>query len=187
MLKKSLFIILAIVILLGAFYALIYFNIIKAPAFAQNLPFINQSEGNLKPKSPLDREREENARLKELISSKDNEILSLKKQLEEIEKKEESLEKAELGYKDEIAALQDSLDFLKSKQIDQASAYKNMASYYSEMDSKNAAELIAGLEDEDIIGIFEKMETEVVAEMLQEMPRDKAVNISQKMLVTSTQ
>lgn len=188
-LKGLLFIIVLLLILLATYAALLYFNIIKAPAFISNLPYI-QVKGTSsvnKNLTAVEKIAKENDILKKQLTSKDKEIDLLKNDFKELEDKQQAYKQADAEYKDKIIALNNKLSVTEQNPVDQDSIYKDMAQYFMEMNAKEAADLLSRLKDEDIIGILEKMETDSAAELLQKMPRNKAVTITRQMLATSPQ
>jgi len=188
-LKGLLFIIILLLILLATYAALLYFNIIQAPAFMPNLPYIQDKEISSENKnlSEVEKITKENDILKKQLTSKDKQIDLLKKDFQELEDKQQAYKQADAEYKDKLIALNNKLSDTEQSPMDQDSIYKDMAAYFMAMNAKEAADLLSRLKDEDIIGILEKMEIDSAAELLQKMPRDKATTITRQMLASTPQ
>lgn len=189
-LKIPALVLLILLCLAGAYYGLLYFNILKTPAVIKKVPvlgeYVSVSASAVKEETELDKLTARNEELSKSVTKKDKEISSLEDKCKELEKKVKLAEGSELKLKEEISRLNSELIDLKTAASSQQATYKDMAVYFAAMKTKDAADIIARLEDEDIIGILEEMQEELAAEILQNMEREKAVNITRKMLVTTT-
>lgn len=185
--KKFLSLIFILLILLTAYGALIKFGIVQAPAFLSSIPFLQNKNSSEKSLTELEKIAKENDILKKQLSSKEKQIETLKNDFQELENKQQALKKADADYQEKIIALNNQLSGTGPGATDKTSIYKDMAAYFMEMNSKEAADLMSRLNEEDAIGILEQMEVDSAAELLQKMPRDKAASITKKMLVSSPQ
>ena len=186
--KGFLFILIVLIILLASYAALLYYNIIQAPAFMPDLPFIqDKAIPANKTLSELEKTALENDILRKDLTSKEKEINLLKQDFQELENKQQAYKQADAEYKDKIIALNNKLNNPGQSTNNQESIYKDMAAYFMAMNSKDAADLMSLLEETDSIGILEKMEVDSAAEVLQKMSRTKAASITKKMLVSSPQ
>ena len=182
---------LTIILLAGAGFALLYFKILEPPNFISYIPVVNNLLIEGKEKIPpeiieLEKAKKENAGLKNTITEKQEEMKKLQNQLNDMEKGFKTSEDDGDQLKAEVARLNEEILNLKTTRSDKQGAYKDMAGYFIEMKSKDAADILSRLKDEDIIGIFNEMPKDVVAEMLQKMDRDKAAALTKKMLVTDS-
>lgn len=183
--KKFMLLVLIMLILLGAYGALIKFGLVQAPAFLPDIPFLQNKNSSEKNLTELEKMEKENDILKRQLSSKEKEIETLQKDFQELENKQQALKKADAEYQDKIISLNNQLSGTGTTAAGKESIYKDMAAYFTEMNSKEAADLMTRLNEEDAIGILEQMEVDSAAELLQKMPRDKAASITRKMLVSS--
>lgn len=186
-LKISLITILFIAFAIGIFYLLIYTDKLKPPAFLSDIPvigsiFSKETEVVLDSKTLMERE---NLKLQETIDQKNEELIKVQAEYKELEEELEILLNNEDKLKEEIVNLNEQIIAIRTKEENQRSAYKEMATYYSEMNAKDAAEIISLLENEHIIGILSEMQADLVAEILQNMSKDKAAEITKNMLVVS--
>lgn len=186
-LKISVTIILFIAFAIGIFYLLIYTDKLKPPAFLSDIPvigsiFSKETEVVLDSKTLMERE---NLKLQETIDQKNEELIKVQAEYKELEEELEILLNNEDKLKEEIVNLNEQIIAIRTKEENQRSAYKEMATYYSEMNAKDAAEIISLLENEHIIGILSEMQADLVAEILQNMSKDKAAEITKNMLVVS--
>ena len=189
--KKLLIILLSLAILAGAFYMLIYFNVIKTPAFLDRIKEtassgISKANAVILQKE-LKKVKEENDILKKSVTAKNHELEVLQKKLADMELLREAAEQDIQNYQAQIIELNDKLSASVEGDSSKRVTYKEMAKYYNAMNTKDAAEILSKLSDEDVIGIISAMDTDTAAEVLQKMSRDKAAAVSRKMLVTSTQ
>lgn len=182
---------LTIMLLAGAGFALLYFKILETPNFVSYIPVIgnvlNEEEKKISPEViELQKAKKENASLKNAITEKQEEMKKLQSRISDLEKEHKTSEDDGEQLKAEVARLNEEILSLKTTKSDKKAAYKDMAGYFMEMKSKDAADILSRLKDEDIIGIFNEMPKDVVAEMLQKMDRDKATALTKKMLVTDS-
>jgi flagellar motility protein MotE (MotC chaperone) len=187
-LKIFLLLILVIVIAGGAGYVLMRSGILQAPRFLPSLPVVGKYFAE--PEKPqVDPElvnlRRENLELGQIIKNKKAEMEQLQKKYAELEKTLTTTQESEDKLKDDVARLNQEIIDSKNSLAAQKSAYKDMATYFSEMKVKDAADILSRLKDEDIIGILNEMEKDTGAEILQNFERSKAASVTQKMLVTS--
>jgi len=190
-LKIFFIIFMTIVLLAGAGFALLYFKIIDTPNFVSYIPVVGDlliEEENKVPAevTELNKIKTENARLKNTIAEKQEEMKKLQNSISGLEKESKATDNDNEQLKAEIARLNEEILTMKTTKSDRQTAYKDMAEYFIEMKSKDAADILSRLKDEDIIGIFNEMPKDVVAEMLQKMDRDKATALTKKMLVTNS-
>ncbi|MDD3267783.1 MAG: hypothetical protein PHX14_00545 [Syntrophomonadaceae bacterium] len=191
--KIMFYLLLMLFILGGGAYLLMYLNVFSTPAFLNSIPFLGsyisqsmdkvsvvQYEQVLKQKERYVRDNE---RLEKILEEKRAEMEKAQAAIADAKKDLKVTEQDDDMLKEEIARLNKEILDLKAKEESKASAYKDMAVYFSEMKAKNAADILSRLSDEDIIGIFTAMESDLVAELMENMDRDKAANISKKMLV----
>lgn len=189
---KIVFIIFLIIVLLaGAGFALFYFKILETPNFISYVPVVSNLLTEEEKKIPpevieLQKAKKENASLKNIITEKQEEMRKIQTRLSDMEKEYKTSEDDGDQLKAEVARLNEEILSLKTNKSDKKAAYKDMAGYFMEMKSKDAADILSRLKDEDIIGIFNEMPKDVVAEMLQKMDRDKATALTKKMLVTDS-
>ena len=181
--------ILIILLLAGAWFALLYFKILKTPNFVSYIPVISnlliEDEVKVPPEEVgLDEPKKEKATLESTITEKQEEIREMQKQISDLKKELKNSDNEAFKLKDEVARLNEEILNLKTSKGNKKAAYKDMAEYFAEMKSKDAAYILSRLKDEDIIGIFNEMPKDMVAEMLQKMDRDKATTLTRKMLVT---
>lgn len=190
-LKIIFVIVLAIILLGGTGFGLFYFKVIKTPNFISYIPVVSdlliEEEKKVPPEAiELEKIKTENARLKNTITDKQEEMKDLQKQIGDMGKEYKTSENDADKLKAEVARLNEEILGLKTTKDDKKAAYKDMAGYFTEMKSQDAADILSRLKDEDIIGIFNEMSKDLVAEMLQKMDRDKATALTQKMLVTDS-
>ena len=183
-------IILIILLLAGAWLGLLYCKILKTPDFVAYIPVVSSllvEEDELHTElTPLDVAKKENAVLKTTITEKQEEIKEMQEQISDLKKELKNSENEAFKLKDEVARLNEEILNLKTIKGNKRAAYKDMAGYFAEMKSQDAADILSRLKDEDIIGIFNEMSKDLVAEMLQKMDRDKATTLTRKMLVTES-
>lgn len=190
--KKILLILLGIGLLAGVSYTLLYFHIIKTPTIiSKYIPKLSTAiqYPNVKLQEiELQKVKKENDILKRSVSAKTTEMEALQKKIADLENARETDKKLLEDYKNQIIKLNESISSNAiSDKPAKTNTYKDMADYFSEMNSKEAADILSRLNDDDVIGILNALKTDVAAELLQKMPRDKADTISRKMLVTSPQ
>jgi len=193
--------ILGVLLIAGIVYALLHYKVVKIPyvtdklaAIAQKLPFITQSTKSTPQalqETELQKVKKENDTLKKSIADKNYEMTTLQKNIDDMDNKQKVLQKSTDDAKAEIIKLNEKM--LAGNKTDgdsktsQQSVYKNMAQYFAEMNTKEAADLISKLNDQDIIGVLSALDTALAAEILQKMPRDKATLVTKKMLVSTPQ
>ncbi len=202
--KILVFMLLGIVLVAGIVWALLHFKVVNLPAsisklstvvekipLADKIPFLKQSAPKDLQETELQKVKQENDTLKRSAAEKKAEMEALQKTMEDMDKKQKIVQKAGEDAKAEIIRLNEKLlvaaNPASNPKNDKQSIYKNMAQYFAEMNSKEAADLLSKLNDQDIIGVLGAMETALAGEMLQKMPRDKAATIAKKMLVASPQ
>ncbi|NLB87947.1 MAG: hypothetical protein GX790_01780 [Syntrophomonadaceae bacterium] len=186
-LKITGFTILLLILVLGVIYLLIYTDKLKAPAFLTDIPvigsiFTEEKAPKIDTKTIMERE---NASLQEALDKKNEELAQIQADYKELETQIEILQNNEDKLKEEIINLNEQIIAIKTQQENQRSAYKEMATYYTEMNAKDAAEILSLLEIEHTIGILSEMKSDLVADILQNMPKDKAAQITKNMLVVS--
>lgn len=189
-LKILSFTVISLVLVAAIIFGLFYFKVLKAPNFIAYIPvvgslLIDDDEKITVEQTELEKVKEENARLKNTITAKQEEIRELQNQISEMEKEQKIAEDKADELAAEIAKLNEEILSLKTSNGDKKAAYKDMAGYFTEMKSQDAADILSRLKDEDIIGIINEMSKDVAAEMLQKMDRNKAAALTQKMLVTN--
>lgn len=180
--KSALLLIILLVIGLG----IIGYNLVKDPALRQKVPILtkllpakNQTTGG----TELQNLQQENDTLKKGVAQKDQELQSLQKQLADLSKQTGgSGGTGQSAQTDKSSSPQVDL---ASKQAAQKSTYQDIAKYFVEMKSKDAADILSRLNDEDVIGILGQMPADTAGEILQNMDHDKAATISRKMLITA--
>lgn len=185
--KAGLLTLIIVAIASGAVYMLMVMDVIPTPGFMKGLPVIGkhlQAEGRtaLTAEEKLSQDK---AQLQEDLGKRDSEIKKLQAELNEADKQ---LKRAEALIKElqkENESLANQIEELQSNRVNQQSAYKDMASYFSEMKAQDAADLLSRQKDQDIIGILGEMETSQAAEILQKMDREKAAAITSQMLAVS--
>ncbi|SHG58263.1 Flagellar motility protein MotE, a chaperone for MotC folding [Thermosyntropha lipolytica DSM 11003] len=179
--------ILILIILAGTGYGLLFFEIVKPPAFLNRMPIIGKyvAKEKVEAKSEVQLLREENARLKVEIKKKNEEIALIKSDYARLKKELEKEKAAGIAMQEEIMQLNEELRRADKARKDQEAVYKDMANYFASMKVKNAAEIMSNLEDKDIIGILTQMDKETAAQILQNMDKRKAAEITKKMLVVS--
>jgi flagellar motility protein MotE (MotC chaperone) len=203
--KVLVFMILGVILVAGIVWSLLHFKVVKIPAIINNnlstvmgkipmadkIPFLKQSTPEELQETELQKVKQENDTLKRSVAEKKAEMEALQRTMEDMDKKQKIVQQAGEDAKAEIIRLNEKLlEAAKNStntKASQQSIYKNMAQYFAEMNSKEAADLLSKLNDQDIIGVLGAMETSLAGEMLQKMPRDKATTIARKMLVASPQ
>jgi len=196
--KIVLFLLLGIIFVAAVVWALLHFKIVsipavtdRIPAVVSKLPFLNQTAPKDLQETELQKVKQENDTLKRSASEKKTEMEALQKTMEDMDNKQKLLQKTGDDAKAEIIKLNEKLlaetNPATNSKNNQQNIYKNMAQYFAEMNSKEAADLMSKLNDQDIIGILTAMDTALAGEMLQKMPRDKAAIVAKKMLVTNPQ
>jgi len=91
----------------------------------------------------------------------------MQEQISDLEKELKVSDNEAFKLKDEVARLNEEILDLKTIKGNKRAAYKDMAGYFAEMKGQDAADILSRLKDEDIIGIFNEMPKDLVAEMLQ--------------------
>jgi len=193
--------ILGVLLIAGIVYALLHYKVVKIPyatdkltAIAKKLPFITQSTQSAPQalqETELQKVKKENDTLKKSVADKNSEMTALQKNIEDMDNKQKLIQKSADDAKAEIIKLNEKL--LAGNKSDansktsQQNVYKNMAQYFAEMNTKEAADLMSKLNDQDIIGVLSALDTALAAEILQKMPRDKATLVTKKMLVSTPQ
>lgn len=193
--KTMFYLLLILFIVGGGAYLLMYLNFFSTPTFLNSIPFLGshlvqsmdkvsvvQYEQVLKQK---ERYARDNKRLESILEEKRAEMEKVQAQMADVKKDLKVTEQDDDQLKEEIARLNKEILDLKVKEESKSAAYKDMAEYFAGMKAKNAADIMSRLSDEDIIGIFSAMETDLVAELMENMDRDKAAKISKKMLVAA--
>ncbi|KUG03593.1 hypothetical protein ASZ90_019026 [hydrocarbon metagenome] len=178
-----------ILVILGAgYYFLMKMEILPAPAFLKSIPLFSShlspetSDEVSQAPEPID----ESDKLKTQLTEKTDEIEKLNTQLKALQKELEESQKGQLALQQQVLQLQEDRDKGQVLRSNKEDTYKNLAGYYSVMKVQDAAAIMAQLNDEDIIGIFNEMESETVAAILQSMDRSRAAGLSKKMLVPGT-
>ncbi len=193
---KILMILLTILLLSGGgYYLLLYLNLLTPPPFLKNTPFIGNIVSRSMEKVSLiqyesvlqqkEKALADNQKLRQDLENKAGEVQKVGSSLADLKKKLKLNEREDDNLKEEIAQLNSEILELKSQQESRVAAYKDMATYFSEMKAKTAADILSRLEDEDIIGIFGQMESDTVAELMENMDAARAARISKKMLVAA--
>ncbi|HWP98585.1 MAG TPA: hypothetical protein VN426_17215 [Syntrophomonadaceae bacterium] len=177
--KSALLLIVLLVIGLG----IIGYNLVKDPALRQKVPGLK----NLFPVktqtdagTELQNLKQENDNLKKGVAQKDQELQSVQKQLADLSK-----QAAGSGGAGQTDKSNNQQADQQSKQAAQKSTYQDIAKYFTEMKSTEAADILSRLNDEDVIGILGQMPADTAAAILQNMDHDKAAAISKKMLITA--
>ncbi len=189
LLKIIISIVLFILLAAGILYLLFFMDILKPPAFLSDIPVIGKiiktdDKAAVKPDKATLLQKEVNT-LKENLEKKNEEIKVVQEDNKKLEQQLQGITESENKLKEEIVYLNEQIIEIKTQKDSQAAAYKDMALYYTEMKPKNAADIIARLEMEHIIGILSYMEADIVADILQNMSKEKAAEVTKKMLVTS--
>jgi flagellar motility protein MotE (MotC chaperone) len=68
---------------------------------------------------------------------------------------------------------------------ERAQAYKNLADYYTQMNTQKAADLVAELTNDEAIGVLGQMDQETAAAVIERLPKEKATSISKQMLLVT--
>jgi flagellar motility protein MotE (MotC chaperone) len=123
-------------------------------------------------------------------AAKQEEMLLKDALLAEWETKEADWNLSEANYRQQIDILNQQLvdnDISANNQLraEQVAAYKNLANYYMQMNTQKAADIMANLDNNEVIGIFDQMDQETVAALLERLPKEKAVSLSKQMLLVS--
>lgn len=189
-LKKTLLIILAIVIplafLAGVVWALDFTGVINFYKFAQKVPVVGtmlpvpEDEKAVK-KTPLQLENEKlrseveefRQRLKKETGNLQKKINSLQKELEAKERENEKLKSDKQGLQETV----DSLEIWKEEQEGQKLSYESLGRYYAEMKPAKAASIMKNLDNDVTIGILLNLEDEQVTAILSAMEDAKAAEI----------
>lgn len=177
--------ILVILLILGV--AVIVFNLYRDPALLQKIPVVKnlvKDKGQIAtPQTELENLAQENDTLKKGLAQKEQELQSVQQELAKVRQQLEASPKTQLEA--EVAKLNKELEEAKGQAGAKKASYADMAKYFAEMKSKDAAEILSHLDNKDAIGILGEMNADAVASILQNMDRDKAVQISREMLVTA--
>lgn len=190
LLKILISIILFMLLAAGVLYLLFFLDILKPPAFLTDIPVMGKiikadDKAAVKPDKATLLQVEINT-LKENTEKKNEEIKTLQEENKKLEQQLQAITDSENKLKEEIVYLNEQIIEIKTQKESQAAAYKDMALYYTEMKAKNAADIISRLEMEHIIGILGYMDADIVAAILQNMDKEKAAEVTKKMLVTSS-
>ena len=169
---KVLKILAVIVALLLLALGSMFFGLVKPPEVLKDIPYFNKffaasdkSETATTPQlTESDQLRIELEDTKTAITFLENENAELRQRLTEVEKERNSLR----ALNDEQKARTDQL--------------KKLAEYYSSMKVKQAAAIMAELDDEIIIGILTNMGSETAAEIIGELDPVEAAVLTKKML-----
>ncbi|MDD4548227.1 MAG: hypothetical protein PHT79_00465 [Syntrophomonadaceae bacterium] len=185
--KIPVIVFLILVALLGIYYILLLFKILPAPNFMAHIPLLGEyvTASTVHETTELDKMIDQNMDLNKVIKQKNEEIDNLQHKHKDVQIKLKKSEQNELKLKEEIARLNAEMLEMKTTSGSKEFAYKDMAVYFAEMNSQDAADIMGKLNDEDIIGILDVMENDLAAEIMQKMDRDKAVNITKKMLTVA--
>lgn len=182
-LKIVLISVFSILIVLAILFGLVRLHFIKPPTFLTALPVVGThfvASPEPEENNPANENRES-----EVLAEKEKEIKSLKQRLDGLEKQLKASQTDNDKMREQVALLNQELLELKIEQTGQQTAYRDVAAYFTEMKSGDAADILSRLPDEDIIGILNEMEDDLVGEILQKMDRNKATIITRKMLVIS--
>lgn len=180
-LKLTIIIIGVLLLLAGAGYTLMFFNVIKTPEVLSKL--LNKPANSRI--SEIDKVILEKDELEQELADKISEINKLENIIEEYKRSERLIQEQELELQNEVDRLNTSLLNLENAKQNQQAAYKDMARYFAEMKTQDTADILSRLDNNDIIGIFNEMEDDLVAEILQKMNKDKAVDLTRQMLLVS--
>ncbi|MEA1961756.1 MAG: hypothetical protein U9N81_10905 [Bacillota bacterium] len=181
--KVILYIVGFLLVLAASFYALHYFYIIDISERLSVIPVLGEKIGD-STQNPLQKLQEENDILKQDLEENRNRLSAVEAELEKSNQLQLQYEESESNYKEEIIQLNQQLADVLSQEP--SKDYKKIAGYYAEMKTQDAADLIAALSDENAVDILQSMQTDVSAPILSKMPREKAVKITQMMLVNSS-
>lgn len=162
----------AIIALLLLLSAAVYLGLLKPPQVIKDIPFINKmltaNDKNEEVSSPKVTENNllklELEDMKTTITRLENENAELQQQLGVVEKE-----------RDTIKALNKKLDA-------QTGQLQQLAGYYSNMKVKQAAAIMAELDDETIIGILSNMGSETAAGIIGQLDPEQAAVLTKKML-----
>ncbi|MGE5545155.1 MAG: MotE family protein [Bacillota bacterium] len=162
----------AIILLLMASVAAMYFGIVKPPKIIKDIPFLGkiltstEKDEEVTPAatSELDELKMELEDTRLTIEQLENENAELQRQLSEVQKDRDNLE-----------ALNEELN-TKNKQ------WQRLAEYYSNMKAKQAAAIMAELDDDTVVGILANMGTETAASIIGELDPRQAAVLTNKML-----
>lgn len=180
---------LVLIILGGGFYILLALEVIPQPAFISSIPVIGSHLGadpetDAEPveKQTTPKETADND------SKKEKEVEELKLKLDALQKKLEQSEKTEALQQKKIEELSAENDRLKSTEMEagQSEASKDLAEYYAEMKTKDAAAILACLRDEEFISIIQYMPKDTAAEILQNLETTRAAEITRKMMAANS-
>lgn len=153
-------------------FAAMFFGLIKPPGLLKDVPYVNkivtrddQSEKVFTPKlTENDQLRNELEHAQTTIARLENENTELQQRLGVIEKEHNN-----------IQALNEEI----SKRTGQM---QQLAEYYSSMKVKQAAAIMAELDDETVIGILSNMGSETAAAIIGELDPVQAAVLTKKML-----
>lgn len=171
----------------GALVVLARYQVVTVP-FISDLPFIKQEDATTETTpelTELQKSTQENDGLQKTIKEQQVEIEALNEDLDKLKQENQSALKKQKEYEKTIEDLQKQIIELKGGQSGQNAAYKQIAVYFTEMKSADAANIMVKLDDNDIIGILTEMSDDVAAGILGKMPVDRATAITKKMLATS--
>lgn len=171
----------------GALVVLARYQIVNVP-YVSDLPFIAQektSTSSTPQLTELQKAAQENDKLKKTIQDQTVEIEALNQDLNKLKLDNQAAIKKQTENEKTILDLQNQIIALKGGKSSEKAAYKQMATYFTEMKAADAANIIVNLDDKDIIGILSEMDADVAAGILGKFPNAKATAITKKMLVTS--
>jgi flagellar motility protein MotE (MotC chaperone) len=162
-------------------------------------------EGNLLPVDPLLQELLDKYQLleaeKETLQQENDRLTGGAGELQEEMTVKEAL-LAEWGVKEQAwleseTLYQQQIDLLNQQMIQQdeqangqaqeerKQVYGNLAAYYIQMNTQKAADIMANLTNDELIGVLERMDEETAAAIIERLPKEKAVSISKQMLIVS--
>lgn len=177
---------LLLIILLVLGIGVIGFNLARDTTWMQKVPVLKNlaaKKTSVKGATGLEKLQQENDKLKKDLAQKNQELQTAQKDMTGLRQQSSADDSAEL--KKQIASLNKELLDAKSQNDGDNTAYQNLAQCYTEMKSKDAADILSRLNDEDVIGILGQMNAETAAGILQNMDHDRAATISRKMLITA--
>ncbi len=163
-------------------------EILPVPALLKSMPIVSShlSPNTSGQESEVNKAIEESDQLKIELTEKNEEIQKLNNELKALQKTLEESQNEQADLQEQALQLQEQIDEVKILRSNKEDTYKNLSEYYSAMKVQDAAAILAQLNDEDIIGIFNEMESETAAAILQNMDRSRAANLSKKMLIPGT-
>lgn len=172
MIRVAKILVITIALLLIASIAAMYFGVINPPQIIKDIPYLGKllTSGE-KETEDIDPELMEIEQLKLELEDTNTTIERLENEKAELEQQLIATEKE----RDELRASKEESD-TKNGQLQQ------LAEYYSKMKVKQAAAIMAELDDDTVVGILTNMGTETAASIIGGLDPQRAAVLTKKIL-----